>query len=52
MSSKNAFYFVCAAALALAISNAAAQAYPTKPIKLAAPYPPGGGVDVVARALA
>ena len=29
-----------------------AQAYPAKPIKLIAPYPPGGGVDTVARMIA
>ena len=29
-----------------------AQAFPSKPIKLIAPYPPGGGVDTVARLLA
>ena len=52
MPSKNTFHLVCVAALALAATNAAAQAYPSKPIKLVAPYPPGGGVDVVARALA
>ena len=52
MSLKNTFSLVCVAALALAATNAAAQAYPSKPIKLVAPYPPGGGVDVVARALA
>ena len=29
-----------------------AQTYPAKPITLIAPYPPGGGVDVVARLIA
>ena len=28
------------------------QAYPTKPIRLIAPYPPGGGVDATARTVA
>ena len=33
-------------------SVAYAQPYPNKPIRLIAPYPPGGGVDTVARVVA
>src|SRR4051812_26417154 len=33
-------------------SPACAQAYPAKPIRLIAPYPPGGGVDTVSRVVA
>ncbi|MSQ21549.1 MAG: tripartite tricarboxylate transporter substrate binding protein [Betaproteobacteria bacterium] len=33
-------------------ANAHAQSYPAKPIKLIAPYPPGGGLDTVSRAFA
>jgi tripartite-type tricarboxylate transporter receptor subunit TctC len=42
------------AALALAAlgANAFAQAWPSKPVRLIAPYPPGGGVDTVARLVA
>lgn len=45
---------LCAAQLAglELVPGAHAQAYPAKPIKMIAPYPPGGGVDTVARLLA
>ncbi len=38
-----------AASLLFACANAFAQAYPAKPVRLIVPFPPGGGVDVVAR---
>ncbi|WP_408596718.1 Bug family tripartite tricarboxylate transporter substrate binding protein [Limnohabitans sp.] len=39
-------------ALCLAAGSAVAQEWPTRPVKLIVPYPAGGGVDVMARALA
>jgi tripartite-type tricarboxylate transporter receptor subunit TctC len=37
---------------ALAAPGAWAQAYPSKPIRLISPYPPGGGTDAAARIIA
>jgi len=44
--------FIATALLLLAGCFAEAQTYPSKPIRFMAGYPPGGGVDNVARALA
>jgi tripartite-type tricarboxylate transporter receptor subunit TctC len=36
----------------LGTSNAPAQGYPARPIRIIAPYPPGGGIDATARIVA
>jgi tripartite-type tricarboxylate transporter receptor subunit TctC len=46
--------FVALAALlgsAVLSPNAMAQAWPTKPIRIIVPYPPGGSSDIIARAI-
>jgi tripartite-type tricarboxylate transporter receptor subunit TctC len=43
---------ICAAMAAALAPHASAQSYPTKPIRLISPYPPGGGTDATARIIA
>jgi tripartite-type tricarboxylate transporter receptor subunit TctC len=42
----------CAAALLAAAGTAFGQGYPTRPVKMIIPFPPGGTLDVVGRMLA
>ena len=49
---KLAVRVVCGACALSACAVALAQGYPTKAIRWIVPYPPGGGTDVISRALA
>jgi tripartite-type tricarboxylate transporter receptor subunit TctC len=46
---KKLFAFALAASLS---ATAYSQSFATKPIRVIVPYPPGGGIDILARALA
>jgi tripartite-type tricarboxylate transporter receptor subunit TctC len=52
MPSVRAFALTCAAALLAFTTSAAAQDYPTKPVRIIVPFPPGAINDTVGRALA
>ena len=43
---------VCATVLAAASAPSAAQDYPAKPVRIIAPFPPGGSTDVLCRIIA
>jgi tripartite-type tricarboxylate transporter receptor subunit TctC len=49
---KSTLKFVLAAGLAAATAVASAQSWPTRPVKMIIPFPPGGTLDYVGRQLA
>jgi tripartite-type tricarboxylate transporter receptor subunit TctC len=46
---SNRFAWVAAAGLALAAAGAAAQKYPTRPVRIIVPFPPVGAADLLTR---
>jgi tripartite-type tricarboxylate transporter receptor subunit TctC len=50
-SIRNAIGLILTLALAMGVGYAYAQDYPTKPIEVIVGYPPGGGTDMIARAV-
>ena len=49
---KIAIRLIATALVALSVASAAAQTFPSRPVTIVVPFPPGGLLDVLARALA
>jgi len=49
---RNSLALLLAVALGMLASSAAAQSYPSRPVRLIIPFPPGGSNDIVGRMIA